>query len=186
VRWRTHGRYRFKGIPDLVPVFEVGEEGVAPLKAPAWSGKAYREMPVWRRPTAMVAEALALLVLLAVPTWYLLKPAPAIAFANRDWVVVGDLKNLTGQATLDASLETAFRVGLEQSRYVNVIPQLQVRDSLKRMERDPGATAVDRAIGSEIAVREGARALVIPTVAEIGGRVRMTAEIIDPHTQTTV
>ena len=186
VRWRTHGRYRFKGVPDLVPVFEVGEEGLAPLRAPSWSGKAHREMPVWRRPAAMVMEALALLLLLTVPVWYLLKPAPAIAFANRDWVVVGDLKNLTGQATLDASLETAFRVGLEQSRYVNVIPQLQVRDSLKRMERDPAATAVDRAIGSEIAVREGARALVIPTVAEVGGRVRMTAEVIDPNTQTTV
>jgi putative peptide modification system cyclase len=186
VRWRTHGRYRFKGIPDLVPVFEVGEEGLAPLRAPSWTGKAHREMPVWRRPVAMVMEAIALLLVLAVPVWYLLKPAPAIAFANRDWVVVGDIKNLTGQQTYNESLETAFRVGLEQSRYVNVIPQLQVRDSLKRMERDPAATAVDRAIGSEIAVREGARALVIPTVAEVGGRVRMTAEIIDPNTQTTV
>ena len=186
VRWRTHGRYRFKGVPDLVPVFEVGEEDFAPLRAPTWSGKAHREMPVWRRPTAMVMEAIALLLLLAIPTWYLLKPAPAIAFANRDWVVVGDLKNLTGQKVFDESLQSAFRVGLEQSRYVNVVPQMQVRDSLKRMERDPIATAVDRTIGAEVAVREGARALVIPTVAEVGGRVRITAEIVDPNTQTTV
>ncbi|WP_395679839.1 putative peptide modification system cyclase [Dokdonella sp.] len=186
VRWRTHGRYRFKGVPDLVPVFEVGEEDFAPLRAPTWSGKAHREMPVWRRPTAMVMEAIALLLLLAVPTWYLLKPAPAIAFANRDWVVVGDLKNLTGQKVFDESLQSAFRVGLEQSRYVNVVPQMQVRDSLKRMERDPIATAVDRTIGAEVAVREGARALVIPTVAEVGGHVRITAEIVDPNTQTTV
>jgi len=186
VRWRTHGRYRFKGVPDLVPVFEVGEEGLAPLKAPAWSGKAYREMPVWRRPVAVFAEALVVLLLLAIPTWYLLKPAPAIAFANRDWVVVGDLKNLTGQKVFDESLQSAFRVGLEQSRYVNVVPQLQVRASLKRMEHDPAGTLIDRAIGSEVAVREGARALVIPTIAEVGGRVRITAEIIDPNTQTTV
>ncbi|HQZ63300.1 MAG TPA: adenylate/guanylate cyclase domain-containing protein, partial [Dokdonella sp.] len=33
VRWRTHGRYRFRGVPDPVAVFEVGEEGLAPLKA---------------------------------------------------------------------------------------------------------------------------------------------------------
>jgi len=186
VRWRTHGRYRFKGVPDLVPVFEVGEEGYAPLRAPAWSGKAYREMPVWRRPVAIVGEILALLVLVAIPAWYFLKPAPAIAFANRDWVVVGSLKNLTGHQVFDDSLEAAFRVGLEQSRYVNVVPQLQVRDALKRMERDPAGTAVDRTVGSEIALREGARALVLPTVAEIGGRVRMTAEVVDPHTQTSV
>ncbi|HEY6940211.1 putative peptide modification system cyclase [Dokdonella sp.] len=186
VRWRTHGRYRFKGVPDLVPVFEVGEEGIAPLRAPAWTGKAHREMPVWRRPVAIVGEILALLVLVAIPAWYFLKPAPAIAFANRDWVVVGSLKNLTGHQVFDDSLEAAFRVGLEQSRYVNVVPQLQVRDALKRMERDPAGTAVDRTVGSEIALREGARALVLPTVAEVGGRVRMTAELVDPHTQTSV
>src|SRR5690606_37565740 len=32
VRWRTHGRYRFRGVPDPVAVFEIGEEGLAPLK----------------------------------------------------------------------------------------------------------------------------------------------------------
>jgi len=186
VRWRTHGRYRFKGVPDLVPVFEVGEDGFAPLRAPAWTGKAHREMPVWRRPAAVVGEIFVLLLLVAVPAWYFLRPAPAIAFANRDWVVVGDLKNLTGQETYTESLQTAFRVGLEQSRYVNVVPQLQVRDSLKRMVRDPLTTPVDRAVGSEVALREGARALVLPTVAEIGGRVRMTAEVVDPNTQATV
>ncbi|GAA0711744.1 putative peptide modification system cyclase [Dokdonella soli] len=186
VRWRTHGRYRFKGVPDFVPVFEVGEEGVAPLKAPPWSGKAHRETPIWRRPLAVGIELVALVLLVAVPVFYLTRPAPAIAFANRDWVVVGDLKNLTGEKVFDDSLQTAFRVGLEQSRYVNVVPELQVRDALKRMERDPATTKVDRGIGSEIATREGARALILPTVAEIGGRVRITAEVIDPNTQTSV
>ena len=185
VRWRTHGRYRFKGVPDLVPVFEVGEEGVAPLRAPSWSGKAYRETPIWRRPLMVGLELAALVLLVGLPVFYMTRPAPAIAFANRDWVVVGDLKNLTTQKVFDDSLQAAFRIGLEQSRYVNVVPQLQVRDALKRMERDP-ATPVDRATGSEIALREGARALVLPTVAEIGGRVRLTAEVIDPTTQTSV
>ena len=186
VRWRTHGRYRFKGVPDLVPVFEVGEAGRAPLKAPAWSSKAHREMPVWRRPLAIGFELLALVIAVAVPAWYLTRPAPAIAFANRDWVVVGDLHNLTGRKVFDDSLQTAFRVGLEQSRYVNVMPSLQVRDALKRMERDPSTTRVDRATGSEIAQREGARALILPTIAEIGGHVRITAEVVDPRTQTSV
>lgn len=184
-RWRTHGRYRFKGVPDPVAVFEVGEEGIAPLKAPPWSGKAHRELPFWKRPATLAIESLLVLALVMIPVWYLIRPQPAIAFANRDWVVVGDLKNLTGQKVFDDALHTAFRVGLEQSRYVNVIPDLQVRASLKRMERDP-ATAIDRAIGSEVAVRENARALVLPTIAEIGGRVRLTAEVVDPNTQTSV
>jgi putative peptide modification system cyclase len=184
--WRTHGRYRFKGLPDPVAVFEVGEKDIAPLKAPPWSGKAYREVPFWRRPATIVVEALVLLALVAVPLWYLVRPEPAIAFAQRDWVVVGNLKNLTDDTSFDDSLQAAFRIGLEQSRYVNVLSDLKTRDTVKLMQRDPEHTEVDRTIGSEVAIRNGARALVLPTVAEIGGRVRVTAEVIDPQTQTTV
>lgn len=186
LRWRSYGRYRFKGIPDPTPVFEVGEEGLAPLKAPPWSGKAHREIPFWRRPFTLGVEMLLLSVAVAVPAWYLLRPAPAIAFANRDWVVVGDLKNLTGDATFDDSIDTAFRIGLEQSRYVNVLSDLKMRETVKLMQRDPEKTTIDRAVGAEVALRDGARALILPTIAEVGGRVRVTAEVIDPSTQTTV
>lgn len=186
ISWCGHGRYLFKGIPEAVPVFEVGEAGIAPLKAPAWTGKAHRETPIWRRPMILVMEGVLVLALLALPLWYLLKPEPAIAFANRDWVVVGDLKNLTGDPRFDDALQVAFRIGLEQSRYVNVLPDLQVRDALTRMQRDPAQTVVDPQIGAEVAMREGARALVLPSIAEVGGRVRFTAEVVDPKTQTTV
>ncbi|WP_300615628.1 putative peptide modification system cyclase [Dokdonella sp.] len=186
VRWRAHGRYRFKGVPDLIPVFEVGEEGLAPLRAPPWSGKAHREVPFWRRPAALAIESVLLLAAAAIPAWYLFKPAPAIAFANRDWVIVGDLKNLTGETKFDESLQAAFRIGLEQSRHVNVLSDLKTRETIKLMQRDPEKTLIDREVGSEIAIRDGARALILPTIAEIGGRVRVTAEVVDPTTQTTV
>jgi len=186
VRWLAHGRYRFKGVPDPVPVFEVGEEGIAPLKAPPWSSKAHREVPFWRRPATLAAELTLLAVAIAVPALYLLKPAPAIAFANRDWVVVGDLKNLTGESKFDESLQAAFRIGLEQSRYVNVMSDLKARETLKLMQRDPDKTPIDRGVGAEIALRDSARALILPTVAEVGGRVRVTAEVVDPKSQATV
>ncbi|MEZ5460427.1 putative peptide modification system cyclase [Dokdonella sp.] len=186
VRWRTHGRYRFRGVPDPVPVFEVGEEGLAPLKAPPWSSKAHREVPFWRRPATVVIEALVVLALIAIPAVMFLRPDPAIAFASRDWVVVGSLNNLTGETVFDDALESALRIGLEQSRYVNVLPDLKVRDTITRMQRDPDTTEVNREVGSEVAIRDGARALILPTIAEIGGRVRITAEVIDPQTQTTV
>src|SRR3546814_9816320 len=41
--WVAHGSYRFKGVADPMPVFEVGEVGVAPLHAPRSSDKAERE-----------------------------------------------------------------------------------------------------------------------------------------------
>ncbi|WP_051247057.1 putative peptide modification system cyclase [Thermomonas fusca] len=182
--WKSYGRWRFKGIPEAQEVYEVGEPGLAPLRMPAHTPKAWRDLPLWRRPVALAAEAL-LVAGMAIGAWFLAQPKPAIAFAERDWVVVGDLRNLTGDPRLDEALEQAFRISLEQSRYVNVLGDLKVRDTLQRMQRKPDVT-VDRALGSEIALRDGARALLLPTVAEVGGRLRVSAEVVDPHTQTTV
>jgi putative peptide modification system cyclase len=126
-----------------------------------------------------------LLAGLGIGAWFLGKPQPAIAFAERDWVVVGDLRNLTGEKVLDDSLQQAFRISLEQSRHVNLLSDMKARDTLARMQRQPG-TLLDRAVASEIALRDGARAVILPTVSEVGGRVRFSAEVIDPNTQTTV
>jgi putative peptide modification system cyclase len=183
--WKSHGRWRFKGMPDGQEIFEVGEPGHAPLRAPKQNtGKAWRDIPLWRRPAALAAELL-LVVGMGTGLWFITKPTPAIAFNERDWVVVGDLRNLTGQPVLDESLEQAFRISLEQSRYVNVLSDLKVRETLQRMQHKADAN-VDRDTGSEIALRDGARALLLPTVAEVGGRLRVSVEVVDPHTQTTV
>ena len=182
--WKSYGRWRFKGLPEAQEVFEVGEPGLAPLRMPSHTPKAWRDLPLWRRPVALAAEAL-MAAGLAFGAWFLMHPQPAIAFAERDWVVVGDLRNLTGDQRLDESLEQAFRISLEQSRYVNVLSDMKVRETLGNMQRKPDV-AVDRALGSEIALRDGARALLLPTVAEVGGRLRVSAEVIDPRTQTTV
>lgn len=182
--WKSYGRWRFKGVPNAQEIFEVGEPGLAALRMPKHSAKAWRDIPLWRRPMALAAE---LLVVAGIGTsaWFLTRSPPAIAFNERDWVVVGDLRNLTGQPVLDESLEQAFRISLEQSRYVNVLSDLKVRDTLALMKRKPEET-LDRATASEVALRDGARAVILPTVAEVGGRVRVSAEVIDPHTQTTV
>jgi putative peptide modification system cyclase len=182
--WKSHGRWRFKGVPDGQQIYEVGEPGIAPLRAPPNTPKAWRDIPLWRRPAALAAEA-AIIAGIGVGVWFATRPAPAIAFNQRDWVVVADLRNLTGQSVLDDSLEQAFRISLEQSRYVNVLSDLKARDTLARMQLKPD-TMLDRAIASEIALRDGARAVILPTVAEVGGKVRVSAEIIDPHTQTTL
>ncbi|MEG3158061.1 putative peptide modification system cyclase [Lysobacter zhanggongensis] len=182
--WKSHGRWRFKGVPEAQQIFEVGEPGVAPLRTPPNTNKAWRDIPLWRRPAALATEV-ALLAVIALGGWFIARPQPAIAFNERDWVVLADLRNLTDQPLLDDSLEQAFRISLEQSRHVNVLSDLKTRDTLARMQRAPG-TELDRAIASEIAIRDGARAVILPTVAEVGGRVRVSAEVIDPNSQTTV
>ena len=40
--WKSYGRWRFKGVPEPQEIFEVGEPGIAPLRAPAATPKAWR------------------------------------------------------------------------------------------------------------------------------------------------
>jgi putative peptide modification system cyclase len=185
VRWIAHGRYRFKGMPAPVLVHEVGEDGFAPLRQPPSGAKAWRDVPFWRRPPVLFAEAMVLLAMVGFFAFSLLRSPPAIAFQERDSVVIGDLSNFTGDPRLDDSLETALRISLEQSRYVSVMPQIKVQTVLARMGRSAN-TSIDRAVGSEIALREGARLLLLPSVAEVGGRLRVSLEVVDPSNQETV
>ncbi|WHZ20272.1 MAG: Adenylate cyclase [Rhodanobacteraceae bacterium] len=186
VHWKDHGKYRFKGLPEPIEVVEVGEDEVAPLHAPKSVRTAKRILPWWWRPLTLAAEAAMLAIGIGVGAWFLLQSPPTLAFAARDWVVVGDLHNLTDDKLYDQSVDSALRISLEQSQYVNVLPELSVQQTLQRMELNPDKTDVNRAIGAQVALREGARALILPTVADVGGRVRVTAEVIDPNTQATV
>jgi putative peptide modification system cyclase len=153
IEWVEHGHYRFKGVPEPLAVFEVGERGVAPMMAPAQNGKAYRDVPWWRRRTALVIEAVLLVAVLLPLAYFSLRGPDAIAFGKRDWIVVGDMTNQTGESILNDSLQTAFRIGLEQSQYVNVVSDLKVRNTLALMQRDADNTHVDRIIGSEVAIQ---------------------------------
>ncbi|MDW7601948.1 putative peptide modification system cyclase, partial [Stenotrophomonas maltophilia] len=156
--WKSHGRWRFKGVPVVQEVIEVGEIGSAPLRMPRANAKARRDLPLWRQPLVLAAEGLVLTVVV-LGGWLLLRPEPAIAFAERDWVVLGDVDNLTGDPIFDDSMRHAIRIALEQSRYVNVLSEGKIRESLE-MARLSGDTRLSRDTAANVAVREGARAVL--------------------------
>ena len=184
LRWLVHGRYTFKGVPAPMLVHEVGDPEFSPLRAPPSTQKAWREIPLWRRPPILALEILLTAGLIGGFIYSTFQSPPAIAFYERDWIVMGDLQNLTREKMFDDSLDNALRIGLEQSAYVNVISDNQEQDALKRMQRE--GHSIDRQTGAELALREGAKALVLPTITEIGSRLRITAEVIDPTTGVTV
>lgn len=184
LRWLMHGRYNFKGVPAPMLVHEVGEPGLSPLRAPESGTKAWRELPIWRRPPVVAMEVLLVGALGIGLFWSAFRSPPAIAFAERDWVVVADLQNRTSEPLFDGSLDAALRVGLAQSRHINLISELQIDRALERMQRQ--GQPVDRQLATELALREGAKAVILPTVAEVGGRVRVSLEVVDPSSGATV
>jgi eukaryotic-like serine/threonine-protein kinase len=116
---------------------------------------------------------------------WLREPAPVLSFAPRDWVLVTDIENHTGDAVFDKSIQTALLVGLEQSRYSNVFPRTRSTESLKRMKK-AGTEPIDETLGREIALREGIRALIIPSISSVGDTYQLVARLHDPRSSTDV
>jgi serine/threonine protein kinase len=111
------------------------------------------------------ASAVTLSVLVAVILH--LSNRPVLSFAPRDFILVSDVKNETGDPLFDRSLTTALRVGLEQSTVANVFSSGRTETTLKRMGRKD-VELIDETLGREICQREGLRGLVTASISQAG------------------
>ena len=138
----------------------------------------------WSRRWAIAAAAL-LLLLIAVGIWMRWGiprlGSPALPFAKSDWVLIADFDNQTGDPIFDRSLETAFSVGLEQSRHANVLPRTRINDALQRMGKS-SETRIDDQVGREICVREHVKGLITCGIAKAGREYALSARLVDPRT----
>lgn len=99
------------------------------------------------------------------------------ALAARDRIVVADFNNLVGDSLLAAGITEAFRVDLSQSPLVRVLSPWQVAEVLARMERSPNVTLSEE-LAREVAVREGAKAIVTGSVANLGGAFTVSVQLV--------
>jgi serine/threonine protein kinase len=114
----------------------------------------------------VVAAALSLAVLLltyAAWRW----SQPALAFAERDLVLIASVVNETGDAVFDSAIEGALEADLQQSRYVSVFDQAQ-RSNALHMMRLPPSHQIDTATGRELCRIAGVRALLVPSIRSAG------------------
>ncbi len=183
--WHTYGTYQIRGVAEPMEVVQIGEPEVADFTPPNNRAVAHRILPFWRRPSTLSAAALLLVALIGSVTWMILRQPPKIAFSARDWVVISDVKNHTGQSEFNNTIDTAIRIGLQQSRFVNVITPAKMRQTLARMKLEDN-TRINAKIGSEIALRDNAQALIAPSITTSGNNYVISATIIDPNNHKTI
>jgi serine/threonine protein kinase/tetratricopeptide (TPR) repeat protein len=112
-------------------------------------------------------------------------PTKTIPFSERDWVLITDFENLTGEEVFDESLSTAFAVSIGQSRYLNVFPKRRIRETLRRMKRAE-VDRIDDTLAREIAEREGIKVVLVPSISRVGDRYALTAVIQDANSGTAL
>ena len=104
---------------------------------------------------AVAAGAVAMVALAAgIGLWQGFQNEPALPFEERDWVLIADFENRTGEAVFGGTLEYALERELSNSQFVNVVPRPRIEDALRLMQR-PLDTPINAAVGREIALRDG-------------------------------
>jgi tetratricopeptide (TPR) repeat protein len=120
-------------------------------------------------------------LLLVFVVIFIFSGSTTIPFEKRDWIVITDFENTTGDPVFDKSLYTAFCITAGQSRYINIFSRSRMLETLSMMERSKD-TFIDEKTGREIAARENIDFYIVPGISEVGGRYMIDAKILDTKT----
>jgi tetratricopeptide (TPR) repeat protein len=88
---------------------------------------------------------------------------------DKDTVVLADFANSTGDAVFDDTLKTALSVALNQSPFLNVLPESKVAATLKLMAR-PANTTLTPEVASELCQRAGSKAYLAGSISNLGSQ----------------
>lgn len=165
------------------------ERLVSPMvvETPTWPPSAPWNL-ILRAARAHPRRAGLLLVPLAavlVAVFWFASRQPPLPSSARDWILLANFENQTGEPLFDNSLLTALTVSLGQSTRVNIFPRALINDTLRRMGQ-PATAKVNEEIGREICQREGIRALLIPGIARSGREYVVSARLVNPLTGVAV
>jgi serine/threonine protein kinase/Tfp pilus assembly protein PilF len=124
-----------------------------------------------------VAAVLLLLLVAGGVTWWKLRPATpppsgesaagAVPVTTKDSIILADFINRTGDPVFDTTLNQALQIDLEQSPVINIVSQQHLAQSVKYLGK-PADTALTPEIAREIGEREGVKAILTGTIANLG------------------
>jgi serine/threonine protein kinase/tetratricopeptide (TPR) repeat protein len=92
--------------------------------------------------------------------------APALV---KDSIILATFINHTGDPVFDTTLNEALRIDLEQSPVINIVSEDHLRQSVKYLGK-PEDTPITPEIAREIGEREGMKAILTGTIANIGNQ----------------
>ena len=129
----------------------------------------------WRR-AAWVALAIAMVVT-GVTLVGRLVQAPAMLLTERDAVLLADVNNTTRDPMFDGTLRLALAVALEQTPFLRILPDGDVRATVARMGQPPD-TPVVGPVALDVCRREGGAVLLAASIAPIGSGYAVGIEAI--------
>ncbi len=90
-----------------------------------------------------------------------------MALGETDSVVVAEFVNTTGDAVFDDALKTGLDVSLQQSPFLNVLPDSQVAKTLQLMALPPGTKLMPQ-VARDLCLRAGSKAYIAGSIGNLG------------------
>jgi serine/threonine protein kinase/Flp pilus assembly protein TadD len=125
--------------------------------------------------------ALAALLVIAAALGIFLHGRKSQSLTEKDSILLTDFVNTTGDAVFDGTLNQALAVQLEQSPYLNLVPESRIRESLQFMGRKPDEH-ITGDVGREICLRDGIKAMLTGSIASLGNHYAITLLAVNAQT----
>jgi eukaryotic-like serine/threonine-protein kinase len=168
------------GSSGTVTAAASGTHAAAPAGAPPAAQDARTaEKALGGRMAMLVAAALVVLLLAGTFAWWKHRTAgtsakatapaagPSSSAAAKNAIIVADFVNNTGDPVFETTLNQALGVQLGQSPVLDIVSQQHLRQSLQYLGKKPD-DAITPAIAREIGEREGIKAILTGTIANLG------------------
>ena len=146
---------------------------VSPSTAPAPS----------RRKLAFATAAI-LLAAIAMAAFFYRQHGRKI-LRQQDTIVLADFANTTGENVFDGTLKQALAIKLEQSPYLQLFADSNVRSTLKLMNLPPDSH-LSSDVAREVCQRSNSRAVLDPSIASMGMHYMIGLRAVDCQTGATL
>jgi len=123
------------------------------------------------------AAALAALLAIGGAVYYSRKPQTPM-LTDRDVVVLADFNNTTGEAIFDGAMKQALAIQLEQSPFLKIKSEGEIRNALKLTGRSPDEK-LTHTIAREICERDGHKAMIAGSIGSLGKTFVLTLEAVN-------
>jgi tetratricopeptide (TPR) repeat protein/tRNA A-37 threonylcarbamoyl transferase component Bud32 len=105
--------------------------------------------------------------------------------AAQDRIILVEFENRTSDPTLGASVTEALRIDLGQSNVMRLVETGDLQAALQRMGK-PADAQVDQALATDLARREGIKAIITGEITSLGSGYSLAARVINANTGVTL
>lgn len=115
----------------------------------------------------MLVPVAALLVVAIAVAFYFRSRTPAARLTDKDTVVLAGFSNSTGDPVFDDTLKQALAIQLQESPFLSILSDRNVRETLKLMGHSPDEHLTGD-VAQEICQRTGSKAVIAGSIASLG------------------